>query len=198
MPLAGGPSTFFSFSGLCDPSEHFAIGFGAWRHHTAPLVRIHSECATGDIFRSALCDCGDQLEEAIRVLRAQHGVLMYLRQEGRGIGLYNKLDAYSIQADGVDTFSANEMLGLERDGRSYRAAAQMLRALGLNQIQLYTNNPDKRQQLQELGISVIGCRSTGVFVRPENRRYLHAKARAGHQLTLQTGWGDEEGQTGGS
>ncbi len=171
-----------SFSGLSDGAEHIAVSFYDG-DHDCPLVRVHSECLTGDVFGSARCDCGPQLHEAIEQLSAERGILLYLRQEGRGIGLYNKLDAYELQDLGVDTFAANERLGFAADQRDYEAAAQMLRALGVNRIRLLSNNPDKRLQLEKYGIGVQQQISTRVHLDVSNRRYLQTKVeRAGHLI----------------
>ena len=167
-----------TFRGLVDGAEHLALVFG--EPGDVPLVRLHSECLTGDVFGSARCDCGPQLREAVERIDAVGGVLLYLRQEGRGIGLYNKLDAYALQDAGLDTYQANTALGLPEDGRDYTAAAQMLAALGVTEVDLLTNNPDKAQQLSELGTTVAETVPTGVHVTPDNLRYLHAKAAHTH------------------
>lgn len=174
----------FSFNGLVDGREHVAFGLGDWsgalaRSTTggaAPLVRLHSECLTGDIFGSERCDCGPQLREAIERITEAGGFLLYLRQEGRGIGLYSKLDAYALQDTGLDTYQANIALGHAEDERDYSAAAQMLDALGVSRIALLTNNPDKADQLDRLGITVASVVPTGVFLSPANAGYLAAKA----------------------
>ncbi len=184
IPLNGGESTFYSFTGLSDAKEHVAIGFGAWPEQAAPLVRLHSECLTGDVFASGKCDCGEQLNEAIDRMRAEGGILLYLRQEGRNIGLYNKLDAYELQRQGHDTYQANRLLGFPDDSRDFTVAAEMLRALGKTSVRLLSNNPDKRRQLAALGISVVSLEKTGVFLKDSNRSYLQTKADNGHQLEL--------------
>jgi GTP cyclohydrolase II len=150
-----------------------------------PLVRVHSECLTGDVFGSARCDCGPQLDEALRRVAADGGVVLYLRQEGRGIGLYNKLDAYLLQDDGLDTFEANRRIGRGADERDYTVATEMLSALGITRIRLLTNNPDKVSQLAAHGVTVVEPVRTEVHLTPENLRYLRAKAGvAGHALRL--------------
>ncbi|MEU6260776.1 GTP cyclohydrolase II [Streptomyces sp. NPDC047043] len=169
-----------TFRGLADGREHVALVLGDPSAPTAPLVRLHSECLTGDVFGSARCDCGPQLREAVQRIAETGGVLLYLRQEGRGIGLYNKLDAYALQDAGLDTYEANTALGLPEDGRDYTAAAQMLTALGVTELDLLTNNPDKAQQLRDLGVAVRFVRPTGVFATDSNVRYLHAKAEHTH------------------
>ncbi|MEU2915879.1 GTP cyclohydrolase II [Streptomyces massasporeus] len=173
-----------TFTGLPDREEHLAVVVPAHRH-TVPLVRLHSECLTGDVFGSARCDCGPQLEEALTSIAREGGAVLYLRQEGRGIGLYNKLDAYVLQDRGRDTFEANRLLGRGEDERDYTAAAGMLHALGLSRVRLLTNNPDKARQLTGLGIEVAETAPTGVYLTGENGRYLDAKARhAGHTLPV--------------
>ena len=138
-----------TFRGLADGQEHLALAFGDPEDGELPLVRLHSECLTGDVFGSARCDCGPQLREAVEQIASTGGVLLYLRQEGRGIGLYNKLDAYALQDAGLDTYEANTALGFAEDARDYTAAAQMLATLGIARLDLLTNNPDKVGQLRE-------------------------------------------------
>jgi GTP cyclohydrolase II len=170
------PSQVMSFSGLNDEGEHFALKLGT-PDPISPLVRLHSECVTGDVFGSARCDCGPQLNEAIRRLSDSGGYLLYLRQEGRGIGLYQKLDAYRLQDSGHDTYTANRALGRRDDERSYEVAAAMLHALSVSRIRLLSNNPDKRVQLESFGIVVDALLPTGVFVAEHNRHYLEAKVK---------------------
>jgi GTP cyclohydrolase II len=182
----------FSFHGLVDDGEHLAFALGdraaplqpGERHRTVPLIRAHSECLTGDVFGSRRCDCGPQLREAVERIADAGGYLLYLRQEGRGIGLYAKLEAYALQEDtGVDTYEANLALGHREDERSYVAAAQMLLALGVSRVALLSNNPDKSLQLSSYGVTVAAQVPTGVHVSAENVRYLEAKARrGGHTL----------------
>lgn len=150
-----------------------------------PAVRIHSECATGDIFGSYRCDCGAQLAQGLRIIQKRGGYLIYARQhEGRGIGLVNKLRAYSLQSEGLDTVDANLAQGLAADQRDYRQTAVILRALELDTIQLISNNPAKQQALTELGITVTGLISDEIKPRPENHTYLETKReRMNHLLT---------------
>lgn len=172
-----------TFHGLADGREHLAVVLG--EAGANPLVRLHSECLTGDVFGSARCDCGPQLREAVERIAERGGVLLYLRQEGRGIGLYNKLDAYALQDQGLDTYAANAALGLPEDDRDYTAAAQMLRALGVGSLDLLSNNPDKAEQLRDLGIEVSHRVPTGVFTTAHNVRYLRAKVlQTQHTLPL--------------
>ncbi|GHE03457.1 GTP cyclohydrolase II [Streptomyces alanosinicus] len=174
-----------TFHGLADGQEHVAVVLGDPAPDAVPLVRLHSECLTGDVFGSARCDCGPQLREAVERIAERGGVLLYLRQEGRGIGLYNKLDAYALQDQGLDTYEANAALGLPEDGRDYTAAAQMLTALGIGELDLLSNNPDKAEQLRELGVVVRDRVPTGVFTTAHNVRYLRAKVlQTRHTLPL--------------
>jgi GTP cyclohydrolase II len=181
----------FSFDGLVDGGEHLAFALGdRTAPHPAddprvPLIRLHSECLTGDVFGSERCDCGAQLREAVERIAAAGGYLLYLRQEGRGIGLYSKLEAYGLQESGIDTYDANLALGHEEDERSYVAAAQMLHALGAPRVVLLSNNPDKARQLRACGVTVVDQLPTGVHVSAANQRYLETKARrGGHTLEL--------------
>lgn len=172
-----------TFDGLVDGREHLLLGLGDWQAALArsadggdaPLVRPHSECLTGDVFGSERCDCGPQLREAVERIAAEGGFLLYLRQEGRGIGLYAKLDAYALQDAGLDTYEANVALGRGEDERDYTVAAQMLRALGVERIRLLSNNPDKAAQLDRLGIHVTERVRTEVHLSEANSRYLQAK-----------------------
>ncbi|WP_406437546.1 GTP cyclohydrolase II [Streptomyces sp. NBC_00631] len=174
-----------TFHGLTDGQEHVAVVLGEPAPGALPLVRLHSECLTGDVFGSARCDCGPQLREAVERIADRGGVLLYLRQEGRGIGLYNKLDAYALQDQGLDTYEANAALGLPEDARDYTAAAQMLAALGITDLDLLSNNPDKAEQLRGLGVTVRDRVPTGVFSTAHNVRYLRAKVlHTQHTLPL--------------
>jgi len=163
-----------TFDGLADGAEHLALVLGDPTAGT-PLVRLHSECLTGDVFGSARCDCGPQLREAVQRIDATGGVLLYLRQEGRGIGLYAKLDAYALPDAGLDTYAANVALGHGEDERDYTSAAQMLHTLGADRIRLLSNNPDKALQLDALGIEVTEQVPTGVHLSAANARYLLTK-----------------------
>jgi GTP cyclohydrolase II len=173
----------FTFDGLVDGGEHVALGLGCWSALAEPLVRPHSECLTGDVFGSQRCDCGPQLREAVERIAAAGGLLLYLRQEGRGIGLYNKLDAYALQDAGLDTYQANLALGHGEDERDYTAAAQMLAALEVDRVRLLTDNPDKSAQLRRLGVTVTEQVPTGDHRGPANAAYLAAKT---HRFTRVT------------
>lgn len=166
-------------------AEHFAVQFGVIESKQAPVVRMHSECVTGDAFGSLRCDCGSQLKEAIDKLQDAGGILLYLRQEGRGIGLVAKLDAYKLQDSGLDTYAANRALSLPDDARDYACGAAMLRALGVHRIRLFTNNPDKVMQLAANGIEIVECLPTDTFSTEFNREYLLAKTLlTKHRLTI--------------
>ena len=167
-----------TFDGLVDGREHLALRLG--NATGLPLVRPHSECLTGDVFGSQRCDCGPQLREAVERIADAGGYLLYLRQEGRGIGLYEKLDAYRLQDTGLDTYEANLALGHAADERDYTVAAQMLHALGVSAVSLLSNNPDKAAQLTRLGVTVVARVPTGVHLSEANADYLSAKARNGH------------------
>ncbi|WP_326468977.1 GTP cyclohydrolase II [Actinophytocola sp.] len=175
------PSTMVTFDGLVDGLEHLAVTFGDALDQTRPLVRIHSECLTGDVFGSARCDCRAQLQESLAIMYRAGGILLYLRQEGRGIGLYNKMAAYRLQESGMDTFEANRALNFADDLRDYAVAAQMLIGLGVRRIELLSNNPKKAERLEQCGIAVVRQRRTAVHVTDANRNYLRAKVKyAGH------------------
>jgi GTP cyclohydrolase II len=177
------PAVVYTFRGLTDGEQHLAIRLGDAETSSRPLVRLHSECLLGDVFGSRRCDCGPQLEEAVERLAGVGGWLLYLRQEGRGIGLYNKLEAYALQDAGLNTFEANVRLGFPADARDYRAAAEMLTALDVTSVDLLTNNPEKVGQLQAYGVDVGEVVPTGTFSNDTNHRYLKAKAKhANHTL----------------
>jgi GTP cyclohydrolase II len=186
------PARVFSFDGLVDGREHLAFGLGdriaafaPARRGSTPLVRPHSECLTGDVFGSQRCDCGAQLREAVERIADSGGYLLYLRQEGRGIGLYAKLDAYALQDTGLDTYEANVALGHGEDERSYLVAAQMLQALRVTRVDLLSNNPDKAGQLRRFGVTVDTLVPTGVHLSAANARYLVTKAKRGaHTLDV--------------
>jgi GTP cyclohydrolase II len=172
-----------TFRGLADGLEHLAVVLG--EPGEVPLVRVHSECLTGDVLGSHRCDCGPQLREAVERIDLAGGYLLYLRQEGRGIGLYAKLDAYALQDTGLDTYEANLALGYAADARDYTVAAQMLAALRVGRLRLLTNNPDKALQLEAHGLDVASRVPTAVHLTASNRSYLSAKAsRGSHALEL--------------
>jgi GTP cyclohydrolase II len=182
LPLAGlGDARMAAFRASDDGQEHVALVIGAFAGQP-PLVRLHSECLTGDVFGSLKCDCGPQLKAALGLIDAAGGgVLLYLRQEGRGIGLANKLRAYALQDRGLDTVEANARLGFEDDARGYGHAAAMLRALGIDRVRLLTNNPRKVAGLEAAGIAVVERVRHHMPANPHNADYLEIKRRkSGH------------------
>lgn len=175
-----------SFQGLQTDKEHVAVIFkSADKTQPVPLVRMHSECLTGDVFHSSRCDCGEQLEETINRMGESGGIILYLRQEGRGIGLYNKIDAYRLQSEGMNTYEANNHLGFDDDLRDFTEAAQMLEALGVKQIRLVTNNPKKIRELKQYGIEIVEVVNTSAHIKDGNENYLKAKVSHGkHHLNV--------------
>jgi GTP cyclohydrolase II len=184
IPLeSGGRARFVVFrDGLGETST--AVIVGKPDPHRPVPVRIHSACLTGDVFGSRRCDCGDQLRLALaRLAEIGGGIVLYLPQEGRGLGLANKMRAYALQDTGLDTIDANTMLGFDDDERDYGVAARMLQLLGCEQVILLTNNPAKLDGLARTGIGLAGRTPLEAAINAENRRYMAAKAeRAGHQL----------------
>jgi 3,4-dihydroxy 2-butanone 4-phosphate synthase/GTP cyclohydrolase II len=173
------------FANQLDNAEHFTLVKPPRFANQVPLVRIHSECITGDIFGSCKCDCGKQLEQSLALISAEGGVLVYLRQEGRGIGLANKLKAYALQERGLDTVDANRELGLPADNRDYAIAYQVLKHYGLDAIRLLTNNPLKISGLERFGIIVTERIPLEVAPNQENHKYLQTKKeKMGHLLAL--------------
>jgi len=188
LPTRFGEFQLFVFTTDLDPREQVALVAGSLEGPDQVLVRLHSECLTGDVFGSQRCDCGTQLERAMElVARSGRGVLLYLRQEGRGIGLLNKTRAYRLQELGSDTVEANEALGLGDDLRDYRLAAAILEDLGVGRVELLTNNPRKVQALEACGLQVVR-RSLEIPPTPANLAYLQTKRdKLGHQLRLLPG-----------
>jgi GTP cyclohydrolase II len=181
LPLEDNPETQIVAFRASDGQEHVALVVGSFGGKP-PLVRLHSECLTGDVFGSLKCDCGPQLREALRIIaREGGGVLLYLRQEGRGIGLANKLRAYALQDRGLDTVDANARLGFADDERDYGHAAAMLRALGIGAVRLLTNNPKKVEGLEAAGIEVTERVPHHMPANPHNADYLATKRKkSGH------------------
>ncbi|MFP3853905.1 MAG: GTP cyclohydrolase II [Anaerolineales bacterium] len=186
IPTASGSYELCLFREEGDDKEHLAMISGDPRGKSDVLVRVHSECFTGDVMGSLRCDCGQQLHKSMgRIAAAGLGVILYLRQEGRGIGLHEKLKAYNLQDEGYDTVEANLMLGHEPDERDYRVAAAILQALEIQSIQLLTNNPNKIQQLTDYGISVEARIPLEVKASTENEYYLRTKSsRLNHLLSF--------------
>jgi len=184
LPTRFGDFRVVTFTGDPDGKEHLALVRGDIRGRQDVPVRIHSECLTGDVLGSLRCDCRDQLIASLQAIgRMERGVVLYLRQEGRGIGLTNKIKAYALQDRGYDTIDANRMLGFRDDERDYAAAARMLRALGVESVQLMTNNPAKLRGLLDNGIQVSGRIPVVAEPNRHNVGYLTTKQRrAGHML----------------
>lgn len=175
-------SEIVAFRSRAQAGEHVALIIGR-PDGTPPLVRLHSECLTGDVLGSLKCDCGPQLHVALHEIAAQWGILLYLRQEGRGIGLVNKMRAYALQDQGFDTVDANLRLGFAIDARDFGVAAQMLKLLGQTRIRLLTNNPAKVERLRAEGIEVVERVPHQIDANPHNEKYLATKRdRTGHQL----------------
>lgn len=187
LPTRFGRFRIVAFWNNRDGKEHVAMVFGDAVGGEAVPVRLHSECLTGDVMGSLRCDCRDQLEQGLAAIQAEgRGVLLYLRQEGRGIGLINKIRAYALQEQGLDTVEANLALGFRDDERDYAVAAHMLHSLGLKSIQLVTNNPEKLRQLGQHRVVVAGRIPHVIPPNPHNRFYLETKARrSGHFITFE-------------
>ncbi|MEQ1502640.1 MAG: GTP cyclohydrolase II [Myxococcota bacterium] len=181
LPTVRGPYRVRAYRDPATGTEPLAIVSGAVEGRTNVLVRVHDECLTSEVLGSLKCDCREQLESALDRIREEDGVVIYLRQEGRGIGLANKIAAYALQEQGMDTVDANLALGLPDDARSYHAAAAILADLGLTEIRLLTNNPRKIERLTSLGVSVSGREPLWIAANPHSRGYLATKrARMGH------------------
>jgi len=188
LPTRFGHFRAVAFTADGEGKEHIAIVRGTVRGSRGVPVRVHSECLTGDVIGSLRCDCRDQLQHALEHLGTlKEGVLLYMRQEGRGIGLTNKIRAYALQDKGHDTVEANHLLGFGDDERDYRVAADMLRALGARSIKLMTNNPRKVNGLREQGITVAGRTPIVIAPNRHNAEYLKTKQnRSGHWLGMVT------------
>lgn len=189
LPSRFGDFRVVAFTADSQGKEHLAVVRGSVRGRSRVPLRIHSECLTGDVLGSLRCDCRDQLTRSLEeIAGAEHGVLLYLRQEGRGIGLTNKIRAYALQDRGFDTVEANHMLGFEDDVRDYDVAAGMILALGIRSVSLMTNNPRKIRGLRDHGIRVVSRRAVVTPANRHNERYLLTKQkRSGHMLGLLAG-----------
>ena len=184
LPSKYGEFKIIAYRSALDPGEHIALTIGDWEKDQPVLTRIHSECLTGDVFGSLRCDCGEQIEMALKMLGKEGtGAFLYMRQEGRGIGLHNKIKAYSLQDGGLDTVEANEKLGFESDLRHYGIGAQILLDLGIKKIRLMTNNPKKVVGLSGFGLEIVERVEAEIQPNNENLAYLQTKrARMGHIL----------------
>lgn len=184
MPTKYGSFRLIGFENNFDNKEHLALVKGDVTGKENVKLRIHSECFTGDILGSLRCDCGDQLQETMkRIDEIGEGVILYMRQEGRGIGLYNKLKAYNLQDEGYDTVEANLKLGFAEDERDYRVAAKMIQELGIKSVSLITNNPLKIKELRELGIEISNREKIIVKYQNENKHYMNTKiSKMGHMI----------------
>ncbi|HYM16378.1 MAG TPA: bifunctional 3,4-dihydroxy-2-butanone-4-phosphate synthase/GTP cyclohydrolase II [Dehalococcoidia bacterium] len=184
LPTAWGEWKCIAYKAITDPDEHVALVFGDVAGEDPVLVRVHSQCVTGDVFGSQRCDCGEQLHLAMRMIaEAGKGVVVYMRQEGRGIGLHNKIKAYNLQDGGMDTVEANEALGFPADRRDYGIGMQILVDLGLRNLRLLTNNPTKRAGLEGFGLQIVERVPIMATPNKHNVRYLETKrTKMGHLL----------------
>ena len=187
LPTEWGSFQLIAYTQLDNGVTHLVLKKGEWKENEPVLVRVHSSCATGDIFGSCKCDCGDQLHRAMQMVEEEgKGLIVYMSQEGRGIGLINKLKAYHLQEQGLDTVDANIRLGFKPDERDYGIGAQILRDLGVTQMRLITNNPVKRSGLEGYGLTIT--ETVPLIIKPNdyNRKYLKTKQeRMGHHLDIQ-------------
>ncbi|MFT4969282.1 MAG: 3,4-dihydroxy 2-butanone 4-phosphate synthase/GTP cyclohydrolase II [Chitinophagales bacterium] len=184
MPTKHGDFKLTAFTQTNTGDLHFALSKGEWNDGEPVLTRVHSSCLTGDLLESLRCDCGDQLGESLDMIeREGQGLLLYMQQEGRGIGLLNKLRAYKLQEEGLDTYEANEKLGFDMDQRDYGVGAQILRHLGATKLKLMSNNPKKRVGLIGYGIEIVENVSIEVCANPNNETYLQTKKeKGGHEI----------------
>jgi 3,4-dihydroxy 2-butanone 4-phosphate synthase/GTP cyclohydrolase II len=186
MPTAYGDFQLRAFKDQSNDQDHLVLTKGTWTEDEAVLVRVHSSCLTGDIFGSCRCDCGPQLHKAMELINQEgKGAIVYMNQEGRGIGLLNKLKAYKLQEEGLDTYEANEKLGFKPDERDYGIGAQMLRAIGIRKMKLMSNNPKKRTGLIGYGLEIVENIPLQIESNIHNERYLQTKRdKAGHNIKL--------------
>ena len=186
LPTEHGEFRLVAYRQIDTNEEHLALVKGTWKKDEAVLTRVHSSCVTGDIFGSHRCDCGPQLHAAMRMIeREGRGVVVYMQQEGRGIGLVNKLRAYKLQEEGHDTVEANRLLGFDSDVRDYGVGAQILHDLGVRRMKLLTNNPRKRTGLIGYGLEIVENVALEITANEHNRSYLLTKKlKMGHHLSL--------------
>jgi 3,4-dihydroxy 2-butanone 4-phosphate synthase/GTP cyclohydrolase II len=184
MPTKFGTFELIAFKQLNTGEEHMALKKGNWQENETVLVRVHSSCMTGDILGSLRCDCGEQLHAAMKMVEAEgKGVILYMNQEGRGIGLLNKLKAYKLQEEGRDTVEANLELGFSMDERDYGVGAQILRELGISKIRLISNNPKKRAGLLGYGLEIVDTVPIEMKSNSHNEKYLKTKRdKMGHKI----------------
>jgi 3,4-dihydroxy 2-butanone 4-phosphate synthase / GTP cyclohydrolase II len=184
MPTEWGNFDLHAFTQRSNNYQHLALAKGTWQENEPVLVRVHSSCLTGDIFGSCRCDCGPQLHHAMSMIEKEgKGVLVYMNQEGRGIGLLNKLKAYKLQEQGLDTVEANLELGFQMDQRDYGVGAQILRELGVTKMRLLTNNPKKRTGLIGYGLEIVEVVPIEIEPNEHNTRYLTTKRdKLGHTI----------------
>ncbi len=183
MPTHFGDFILTAFKQIDTGEEHLVLQKGEWTSEEPVLVRVHSSCITGDIFHSMRCDCGDQLKKAMELIEKEgKGMILYMNQEGRGIGLVNKLKAYKLQEQGMDTVDANLQLGFKMDERDYGVGAQILRSMGVQKMRLMTNNPTKRAGLIGYGLEIVENVALSVVANPHNKKYLETKRdKMGHE-----------------
>jgi len=184
MPTKHGQFKLVAFKEKMTGAEHLALIKGEWKSDEAVLTRVHSSCFTGDILGSFRCDCGEQLQKAMKMVEAEgKGVILYMNQEGRGIGLINKLKAYKLQEEGMDTVEANLHLGFGMDERDYGVGAQILRSLGIAKLKLMSNNPRKRAGLKGYGLEIVDIVPIEIAPNPHNEKYLKTKRdKLGHEI----------------
>ncbi len=187
MPTKFGHFKLIAFREKNTSNEHLALYKGEWKENEPVLVRVHSSCFTGDILGSLRCDCGEQLQKAMQMVEAnKKGIILYMNQEGRGIGLLNKLKAYKLQEQGMDTVEANLHLGFPMDKRDYGVGAQILRYMGVSRLKLISNNPKKRSGLSGYGLEIVETIPIQIASNPHNERYLNTKRdKLGHELQEQ-------------
>jgi 3,4-dihydroxy 2-butanone 4-phosphate synthase/GTP cyclohydrolase II len=194
MPTKFGDFKLIAYEERHTGDNHLALVKGTWDEDDPVMVRVHSQCVTGDIFGSQRCDCGEQLATALQRVEIEgRGVVLYMKLEGRGIGLVNKLRAYKLQEDGMDTVEANEALGFKMDHRDYGIGCQILRDLGIRKLRLMTNNPTKRVGLQGYGLEIVDRVPIEIPPTEANEKYLKTKRdRMGHLILREADQHDEE------